>query len=377
MTGLPETILQFGSGRFLRAFADLFIHHANAQGQDVGRVVIVQSTGNQRAGALSGSGGKYHVLVRGLENGQVVDRVEPCESVSRALTASSEWAEVLRVACSPKLKAILSNTTEAGYDLFPDDKPSMQPPKSFPAKLVEVLQARHAAGLGPVRVIPCELRENNASLLKSIVLNLAADWKVSTGVVDYINSCSWHETLVDRIVTGTPENHPLLASDPMLTACEPYALFAIQDIPGVPRPLEHPAVAWTPDVLPYFLRKVRILNGGHTALLIRAWPRGFEIVRDAVNDPELGPWLGNLLDNEIVPVLAGRCVDPSGFARDVLDRFRNPFLQHKLADISLHHDAKVRVRLIPTLEEYRMKFGKEPPLLAKLLENDGALPARN
>lgn len=122
---------------------------------------------------------------------------------------------------------------------------------------------------------------------------------------------------------------------------------------------------------------MRILNGGHTALLIRAWPRGFEIVRDAVNDPELGPWLGNLLDNEIVPVLAGRCVDPSGFARDVLDRFRNPFLQHKLADISLHHDAKVRVRLIPTLEEYRVKFGKEPPLLAKLLENDGALPARN
>lgn len=376
MTGLPETILQFGSGRFLRAFADLFIHHANQAGQNVGRVVIVQSTGNQRAGALSGTGGRYHVLVRGIENGAVVDRVEPCESVSRALAANTDWAEVLKVACSGDLKAILSNTTEAGYDLDPADKAGMAPPKSFPAKLVEVLRARHAAGLKPISIIPCELREHNGSLLKTIVLGLAAAWNLPREVVDHINACSWHETLVDRIVTGTPDNHPLLAADPMLTACEPYALFAIQDIPGVPRLLEHPAVAWTPDVLPYFLRKVRILNGGHTALLIRAWPRGFEIVRDAVNDPELGAWLGELLNNEIVPVLQGRCDDPEGFAREVLDRFRNPFLQHRLADISLHHDAKVGVRLVPTYEEYRVKFGKEPPLLGQLLNNGGALPPR-
>ena len=377
MTGLPETILQFGSGRFLRAFADLFIHHANQSGQNVGRVVIVQSTGAQRAGALSGSGGKYHVLVRGIENGAVVDRVEPCESVSRALAASTEWPEVLRVACSGNLKAILSNTTEAGYDLDPSDKAGMAPPKSFPAKLVEVLRARHAAGLKPISIIPCELRENNASLLKSIVLGLANDWKLPGGVIDHINACSWHETLVDRIVTGTPENHPLLATDPMLTACEPYALFAIQEIPGVPRLLEHPSVAWTPNVLPYFLRKVRILNGGHTALLIRAWPRGFEIVRDAVNDPELGPWLRDLLNEEVVPVLQGRCEDPAGFAREVLDRFRNPFLQHRLADISLHHEAKVNVRLVPTFEEFKVKFGKEPARLAVLLKNGGALPSRN
>ncbi|NBU76570.1 MAG: altronate dehydrogenase, partial [Planctomycetes bacterium] len=71
MRHLPETIIQFGSGRFLRAFADLFIHQANLTGQDVGRVVIVQSTGTQRAGALSDSDGKYHVLVRGIENGTV------------------------------------------------------------------------------------------------------------------------------------------------------------------------------------------------------------------------------------------------------------------------------------------------------------------
>src|SRR5262249_11477337 len=135
MTPLPETILQFGSGRFLRAFADLFIHQANQQGQSVGRVVIVQSTGGERAGGLNRPGGRYHVLVRGIERGVVVDRVEPCESISRALVAGEHWDEVLRLARSPQLRVVLSNTTEKGYDLDAADGPGDAPPRSFPAKL--------------------------------------------------------------------------------------------------------------------------------------------------------------------------------------------------------------------------------------------------
>ncbi len=121
---LPETILQFGSGRFLRAFADLFIHQANQQGQQVGRVVIVQSTGDARAGGLNRQAGQYHVLIRGLEKGQVVDRVETVESVSRALHAASQWAEVLELARSPQLRVVLSNTTESGYNLDAADGPT-------------------------------------------------------------------------------------------------------------------------------------------------------------------------------------------------------------------------------------------------------------
>ena len=66
-------------------------------------------------------------------------------------------------------------------------------------------------------------------------------------------------------------------------------------------------------------------------------------------------------------MLEGRVADPLGFAREVLDRFRNPFLEHKLSDIALHHAAKVQVRLVPTKEEYRAKFGKEPPRLSEVL----------
>src|SRR3954454_6498645 len=121
MTTLPETILQFGSGRFLRAFADLFVHQANQQGQAVGRIVIVQSTADDRANGLNRQRGRYHVVVPGIENGQVIDRVETCESVSRALVASDHWPGVLEIARSPDLRIILSNTTEKGYDLDATD----------------------------------------------------------------------------------------------------------------------------------------------------------------------------------------------------------------------------------------------------------------
>jgi tagaturonate reductase len=367
MNALPETILQFGAGRFLRAFADLFIHQAN-QTNPVGKVVIVQSTGDDRAGGLNRQGGTYHVVIRGLENGQVVDRVETVESVSRAVVATSQWDEVRQLARSPQLRLILSNTTEAGYNLDRADKPTDAPPRSFPAKLLAMLRERYDAGLPGLTIIPCELRENNADTLQGLLRLLADAWHLSDAFVTWLQTeCVWLNTLVDRIVTGTPKEHPLLAEDAMLTVCEPYALWAIQTKPKAWRFLEHPAVTWTPDVTPYFLRKVRILNGAHTALLIRAQPRGFVTVREAVNDPEMGKWLERLLFEEIVPTLEGRVEEPVQFAKQTLERFRNPFLEHKLADIATHHATKVQVRLVPTKAEYEAKFGKSPPLLTEVL----------
>jgi tagaturonate reductase len=366
---LPETVLQFGAGRFLRAFADLFIHQANGQGQAVGRVVVVQSTGDDRAGALNRQAGRYHVVVRGLEDGRVVDRVEPVASVSRALVAASGWDEVLAVARSPRLRVILSNTTEAGYNLDPADQPGDAPPRSFPAKLLAVLHARFETGRPGLTVIPCELREHNADLLRGLLLDLARGWRLPDAFGRWLaDGCVWLNTLVDRIVTGTPREHPLLAGDALLTACEPYALWAIQDRPGADHFLRHPAVVWTPDVQPYFLRKVRILNGAHTALLVKAWPRGFRTVREAVLDPELGAWLARLLFEEVVPVLEGRVEGPAEFARQTLERFRNPFIEHRLADIAVNHAAKVPVRLTPTRDEYRARFGRTPPLLEEVLQ---------
>jgi tagaturonate reductase len=365
-----ETTLQFGAGRVLRAFADLFVHQARAAGQPVGRIVVVQSTSGSRADGLRKQGCRYHVAIRGLQNGEKVDTVEEVHSISRALTAAENWADVLELARSPNLATILSNTTEAGYALA-DDRPDDAPPSSFPAKLIQVLKARFDAGLGGLTILPCELFERNAERLLAVVDEQLSRWDWKGKFRDWLHGeCRWRSSLVDRIVSGVPDSHPVLASDPMLIAAEPYGLWAIEHPEGEtadPGGFEHPNILRTPDVEPYHLRKVRILNGSHTALVAKAAPLGFKTVREAVEDVEIGPWLEGLMFEEIVPVVAARAADAETFAFQTLERFRNPFLEHKLSDIALHHEKKVQMRLVPTRDEYVKLFGKEPKRLAEIL----------
>jgi tagaturonate reductase len=372
MTELPETILQFGSGKFLRGFADLFLHQANAEGQAVGRVVVVQTTGDARANLLKEQHGRYHVAVRGLAGGQTVDRLEESASISRALVASPEWPEVLAAARSPHLRFVLSNTAEAGYDLDPSDRPDSAPPRSFPAKLLLVLRQRHAAGLPGVTVIPCELFEHNADRLLGIVLDLARSWHFPDALADWLRTaCAWRNTLVDRIVCSGPVDHPEARGDALAVAAEPYALWAIEVRQGPANLFRHSAITVTQDVQPYFLRKVRILNAAHTAMVGKARPKGLATVGEVMADRQIASWLERLLFEEIVPTLQGRVEAPEEFARQVLERFRNPFLVHKISDIATYHDAKVKIRLVPTRAEYVARFCRAPALLDEALAESG------
>jgi L-galactose dehydrogenase len=350
--GLGETILQFGAGR----------------------VVVVQSTPGGRAALLNAQGGRFHVVVRGRENGAPIERVQEIESISRALVAQTDWDAVLDVARSPDLRAIVSNTTEAGLvldDADADGLPATGSPVSFPAKILSVLHARFEAGLPGLTILPCELIEANGDRLRDLVLEQAARGGATAPAFhSYLtDGCGWINSLVDRIVSGKPGAHPLLAEDPLLTVTEPYEFWAVENKPGTEW-LQHPAIRLTTDVGPYALRKVRILNGAHTALVARVRQTGradLAFVREAVADPALGTWLRGLLFDEIVPAIEDRAPDARAFAEQTLERFANPFLDHKLSDIALHHDTKIGVRLVPTASDYRAKFGRDPGRLTEIL----------
>ena len=369
---MTETILQFGAGNFLRAFADLFVAQANrTPTAAVGKIVVVQSTDRHRADALNAAQGRYHVAVQGFAAGQVVNEVEAVDSISRALYAGTQWAEVRQFAQSTDLRWIFSNTTEAGFAL--DDRDSVRPtdavaPHSFPAKLLDVLLTRHATGLPAPTVVPCELLEQNGQKLRTLVLTQAARWQVAPAATAWLSEAvGWLDNLVDRIVPGTPAEHPLKASDPLLLSAEPFAFWGVQTTAATSGFLAHPAVTLTPDLTPFYLRKIRILNGAHTALVALALPRGFKTVHECLEHAEVGPWLERVLFDEIVPVIAERAPEAEAFARATLDRFRNPFLQHALTSIALNHEVKVKTRLLPTLADYRARFGKPAPLLSAAL----------
>ncbi len=369
MTTLPETVLQFGAGRFLRAFVDRFVQHANDQGQAVGSVAVVQSTPGARADLLNQQPDGYHVLIRGYENGQLVDRVETVQSIRRALIASEQWDQVLELARSPRLKYLVTNATEAGYSMDAEDTLGTRPPRSLPGKLTQVLWQRFQAGEAPLVMLPCELIERNAEKLLDLVRTQSRHWSLPDAFEQWVcERCWWLKNLVDCIVTNGPADHPLASKDRLLLCAEPYALWAIErPSRGEPPLFQDPAIRIVDELAPYYLRKVRILNGLHTAMVGKFVPAGFETVQQVLADPEAVRWVRGLLFEEIVPTLAYRVAEVADFADQTFDRLRNPFQAHRLSDIALHHADKVRVRLQPTFEEYEKLFGKPPRRLAEAM----------
>ena len=375
---LPEKAIQFGTGAFLRGFVDYFIDAANERGAFAGRVVMVSSTGSGRDAVVAQQDGLYTLLEQGVESGEARQEYRLVAAVSRALSAQSQWQDVLEIARSPALELVFSNTTEVGITLDESDSADAAPPRSFPGKLTAFLyeRARHfdfdvRAG---VVVLPCELIEQNGTVLRGIVLRLAELWQMDARFRAWIEKAvPFCNTLVDRIVPGTPTaaehrkcEQRLGYRDGLLTTCELYRLFAIEAAPDVQRRLTFAAadtgVVLTDDVTPYRERKVKILNGAHTALAPVALLCGCTTVAEAMRHELIGRFVRTLVFDEIVPSTDVPTAEP--FAHAVLDRFANPYLQHALFDITLQGTMKLRVRLIPTIVSYAAHTGRAPGALA-------------
>jgi tagaturonate reductase len=377
---LPERAIQFGTGGFLRGFLDDLLDEANRRGHFGGRVVMVGSTGSGRDRRLNDQDGLFTLVVQGLVAGEPRRDMRVVASVSRALAAPTEWDEVLRCAESPTLEFIFSNTTEVGIAFDDEDAAAgadAAPHRSFPAKLAQLLlhRARHFAfdrARAPM-VIPCELVEDNGDRLRTVVRTLAEHWAVERDFLRWLEDVPFCNTLVDRIVQGAPtaeQAGPIFAAlgyaDSMVTVCEPYRLFAIAAPERLRARLQfatdNPGVVLTDDVAPYRERKIRLLNGAHTALVSLALLAGCITVGEAVAHPLLGSFVRAVLFDEIVPSVP---VPGAGaFAREVLERFANPFVQHALWDITLQGGTKLRVRLVPIIGACAQRTGRAPGGLA-------------
>ncbi|RYY17245.1 MAG: altronate oxidoreductase, partial [Cytophagaceae bacterium] len=240
LLALPEKVLQFGTGVLLRGLPDFLIDQANRQGLFNGRVVVVKSTSGGDVAAFERQQGLYTVCVRGIEDEQPVHENVVCAAISRVLVARTDWAEVLRVAASPELQVVVSNTTEVGIVLDASDDVYAQPPRSFPGKLLAVLLARYeafggAADKGLV-IVPTELVSDNGTQLRAILHELAAHQHLSAEFRRWLAEANTVcNSLVDRIVPGAPDAaaHAALTQelgyeDELLIMSEAYRLWAIE-----------------------------------------------------------------------------------------------------------------------------------------------------
>ena len=375
---LPERIVQFGTGAFLRGFAEFFVDKANRQGLFNGLVVAVSSTGSSRDALLNEQDGLFTLATQGMDGATARQSYRVIGSLSRAISARDEWESVLVLAREAQIEVVISNTTEVGIVLDSSDTFDASPPRSFPGKLTRFL-AERAIGVGydPRRglvVLPCELIDRNGDVLREIVLETARRWALGDRFTRWLaEAVTFCNTLVDRIVPGavTPDESVRLGRalgyrDGLLTACEPYALFAIEGDSNIRSRIgfsdADPRIVVAPDIAPYRERKVRVLNGAHTILVPVALLAGLETVRDACANERVGRYVRRATFDEIVPGLSA----PGGkeFARETFDRFANPFIRHSLIDITLHATEKMRVRVVPSILRYAERTGRAPLSLA-------------
>jgi tagaturonate reductase len=362
-----ERVLQFGTGRFLRGFVDAFIdEEERGDGQTAPgtsrRVTAIETSGSGAARRLRTQGCRYHLLVRGVANGHVVDESRVIDVIDRSVDASDRPGAAVKAGDDPAVSIIVSNTTEAGYRSG-----------HFPALLSRVLEQRAQADFPGVTILPCELVEDNGTRLRELVVTDARDRGVSPSLVDRIDGSNvWAVTLVDRIATAPVADDPAADGDPFAVVVEPFASWVVE-APAAARLPDHPAIERTADVLPFAVRKIRILNGAHTALVAQTRGTPVELVREAMDDPGTATWLEELLLEEVVPALGDRITDGDGFVQVVLERFRNPFQDHRLRDIAAGHAEKLAVRLLPTYHDFLARFGREPRRLGALLTAEGVI----
>ena len=383
---LPEKVLQFGTGILLRGLIDDFIDKANRKEIFSGRIVVVKSTSTGGTDAFATQNGLFTQLIKGIDNGNKVDEIIINSSISRVLSASEEWEEILKVAASKDLQIIISNTTEVGITLLEDDKVSATPPKSFPGKVLAVLLKRYETFGGSIDsglvIVPTELIVDNGNKLKGIVKQLAVNNHLSADFINWVETANdFCNSLVDRIVPGKPSTEDkkkaeelLGYSDELMIMSECYRLWAIETSREKSRETlsfskaDEEGVVIVDDINKFRELKLRLLNGTHTFSTGLAIVGGFTTVKEAMANETFAKFITNIANNEMAPAILNNNItltDAHLFVSKVLDRFRNPFIEHLWISISMQYTSKMKMRNLPILKQY-FAANQTPPVYMSL-----------
>ncbi|MGN6543178.1 MAG: tagaturonate reductase [Ginsengibacter sp.] len=378
---LPEKVLQFGTGRLLRGLPDYFIDKANREGIFNGRIVIVKSTSKGDCLAFEKQDCLYTICERGIQKGEKIENNIVSSAISRVLNANNEWERVLKCAHNEHLNVIISNTTEVGIRQI-NESVHRYPPVSFPGKLLSFLYERFIAFNGSrergLVIVPTELIPDNGKKLEAIIFELAYLNGLEDEFMEWLEESNYFcNSLVDRIVTGMPDEETRIAiedqleyKDDLLTVTEIYRLWAIEGNDHVKKILSFcnadEGVIIENNIELHRELKLRLLNGTHTFFCGAAFLSGYKTVRDSVESDLMSTLIIDLMNNEISPSIPCKIDDSIKqlFISKVLDRFRNPHISHYWRNITFNYTSKIKTRCIPLLINYYKTYNSVPKLFA-------------
>lgn len=366
-----KKVLQYGEGNFLRSFVDLYFETLNREGGEWA-VEIVKPIPFGSLDAFARQENRYHVILRGVKDGNAAETVYPVSVVEQAISPFDDFPAYAALAVDPALAVIVSNTTEAGICYHEGDSFDGFAEITYPAKLTKFLYARFRAGLPGVYLLPVELIGNNADELFRCVEKYIDLWQLPEAFREWNRTENFYcNTLVDRIVSGFPRDEALRERlwklvgerDDLLSVAEPFGLWVIENKGKIadllPAGHHNIDIILTDDIAYYKKRKVRVLNGSHTNLVAAGLLSGAETVYDCMTNETLYRFFRASLE-EIVPFVSSDRNMTERFAADVEERFRNPYLNHQLTSIALNSISKWRARVLPTFRDFFAANGRIP-----------------
>ncbi|KQZ08320.1 hypothetical protein ASD23_07680 [Agromyces sp. Root1464] len=370
----PERIVHLGLGAFHRAHEAWY----TARASDADRWGIVAFTGRSRdlAERLDPQDGLYTLVERGAD----ADRFEVVPSIVR-VEAGDDVAAFVAAVADPQIAILTLTITEAGYRLAADGTPDLADPdvasdlellrvalaagpsdgsdavtaNAAPVtalgRILLALDARRRAGAGPIALVSCDNLPDNGGLLQRAVADLAG--RASPDLAAWLaQSVSVVSTSVDRITpaidvdaesANVREATGWRDAAPVVT--EPFADWVLSGRFPAGRPdWESAGARFVDDLEPWENRKLWMLNGAHTVLAAVGQVRGHALVSSAIDDPVCLRIVDALWDDD-ARQLPG--LDLAPYRASLLERFRNPRIEHHLAQIAQDSTTKVRLRIVP------------------------------
>lgn len=292
-------------------------------------------------------------------------------SIKEILVGPEDPEALLTRMGDPAVRIVSITVTEKGYCHDPATgdlnlaHPGIEADLKTPGRpttvvgyLVEALRRRRAAGAAPFTVMSCDNLFQNGIIARRVVTAFAKALYADLGkwVSDTV---AFPCTMVDRITPATtPEDiasveEALGVHDAWPVVCEPFTQWVIEDHFPTGRPAwETVGAELVKEVEPFEFMKLRLLNGSHSALSYLGSLAGYQTIAECMADPAFVRFMRRLMDEDVTPTLhLPDGVDVDAYKDSLVERFVNPAIKHRTAQIAMDGSQKLPQRVCGTVRE--------------------------